>query len=242
MKAEGFGGGTSPLLIVGGGYHACEDDYIPTDSCGVTSPKGNRIYVLDANDGSLEKTFNTDRGVVSDVFVIVDKTTGLAKWAYAADTGGNIYRIGGGANSPFGTTAPGSWTITKIASLGCAGPACASGVQNRKFLMPLDVVEEPLTGAYVILAGSGDREKPLQGFGSAAGVDNYFFRFVDFPTDPNWLAGELPVASGGNGHCNTAIICFDSLLTILKNDNNPLTSETRRRLAWRRTQRAGSCS
>ena len=53
--------------------------------------------------------------------------------------------------------------MTKIASLGCAtaiGCICA-----RKFMMPLDVVEAE--GGYVILIGSGDREKPLMGFDHA---------------------------------------------------------------------------
>ena len=52
--------------------------------------------------------------------------------------------------------------MTKIASLGCATASTAC-TANRKFMMPLDVVED-LDGSYVILVGSGDREKPLMGF------------------------------------------------------------------------------
>ena len=126
--------------------------------------KGNRIYVLDADTGDDgDRRSPPTRGVVADVFVIRDDATGLAKWAYAADMGGNIYRISGvDANTEFGDTDPASWTMTKIASLGCATASTAAR-RTRKFMMPLDVVED-LDGSYVILVGSGDREKPLQGF------------------------------------------------------------------------------
>ncbi len=72
--------------------------------------------------------------------------------------------------------------MTKIASLGCADcrPPAPS---NRKFMMPLDVVEQTSMASYVILVGSGDREKPLMGFDDAYSVDNYFFKIVGPPTD-----------------------------------------------------------
>ena len=76
--------------------------------------------MLDADTGTMLKEFTTDRGVIADVFVITDDATGIAKWAYAADLGGNVYRISGvDANTQFGSTAPANWTMTKIASLGC---------------------------------------------------------------------------------------------------------------------------
>ena len=186
-----------PMLIVGGGYDTCEDE--DPNTC--TAPKGNRVYVLDAETGEWLTEFTTERGVVSDVFVIKDDETGLAKWAYVADLGGNIYRISGlNANTEFGTTAPTSWTMTKIASLGCA---TASATCARKFMMPMDVVEAE--GGYVILIGSGDREKPLLGFDHAATVENYFFKIKDHPADPAWLTGEC---SGAN------LICLSSLLVL----------------------------
>ena len=207
MKVLGFSSGTAPLLILGGGYDACEDVDNPAaaGACGAT-PKGNRIYVLNADTGAILKSFTTDAGVVSDVFVITDHVTGIAKWAYAADLGGNIYRISGvDANTEFEATAPGSWTMTKIASLGCDGSCTA----NRKFMMPLDIVQD-LDGSYVILAGSGDREKPLRGYTVALSVANYMFKIVDRPEDPDWLATDM-------GTCGTEI-CDDLLLTIAADD------------------------
>ena len=50
--------------------------------------------------------------------------------------------------------------------------------------MALDVVEH-LDGSYVILVGSGDREKPLMGFDDACGVTNYFFKIKDHRRTPN---------------------------------------------------------
>jgi type IV pilus assembly protein PilY1 len=187
-----------PMLIVGGGYDICEDG----DPHTCTAPKGNRVYVLDAESGDWLTEFTTDRGVVSDVFVIKDADTGLAKWAYAADLGGNIYRISGAtANAEFGTTPPASWTMTKIASLGCT---TATATCARKFMMPMDVVAAE--GGYVILIGSGDREKPILGFDHAATVSNYFFKINDHPADPAWLTGEC-------GPTNN-LICLSSLLPI----------------------------
>jgi Tfp pilus tip-associated adhesin PilY1 len=97
--------------------------------------------------------------VVGDVFVIND-SSGLAKWAYAADLGGNVYRISGvTANEPIGDADPSDWTLTKVAAVGCATPGtCTDG---RKFMFMPDIVEK--NGTYYLLVGSGDREKPLLG-------------------------------------------------------------------------------
>jgi type IV pilus assembly protein PilY1 len=198
---------TTPMLIVGGGYDSCED--ADPDTCGTT--KGNRVYLLNADTGAWITEFNTDRGVVGDVFVLTDEATGLAKWAYLADLGGNIYRISGAdANSEIADTNPTLWTMTKIASLGCSSVSACT--PNRKFMMPLDIVED-LDGSYVILVGSGDREKPLRGFTSAASVDNYFFKIVDRPTEANWLTTDM-------GTC-TGAICLDALLAVGADDPDP---------------------
>ena len=184
LKAAGYG--TSPLLIMGGGYDTCED----SDPHTCTSTKGNKIYVLNADTGVLLKTLDTDRGVVADVFVVPDSATGMAKHAYVADLGGNVYRINIGAD------APSAWTITKIASLG------GSGTAARKFMFAPDVVES--NGQYVLLLGSGDREKPLLGYANAASVSNYFFMLKDDPA-------VTPVLDDCGG---SSVICLNSLVAI----------------------------
>jgi type IV pilus assembly protein PilY1 len=186
--------GAAPLLIMGGGYDTCEDTD-PNDC--TSSSQGSQIYVLNADTGALLNTLETDRGVIADVVVVPDSTTGLTKLAYAADLGGNIYRIN------IGSDAPADWTITKIASLGCSTAATCS--TNRKFMFAPDVVED--NGDYVLLLGSGDREKPLLSYSAAAGVTNYFFMLRDRPLDSGWLQTELTT-------CGAALICLDSLVAI----------------------------
>ena len=148
FTASGYSGGSSPLLIIGGGYDTCEDYDALTagganHSC-TASTKGNKVYLMNADTGGLLQTFNTDRSVVGDVFVVRDFNEGSNSWepaeyAYVADMGGNIYRISGvDANTPFASTAPGSWTITKIASLGCSGISTCTA--NRKFMFTPDIV------------------------------------------------------------------------------------------------------
>ena len=209
IKTNGYtsAGAPLPMLMMGGGHDTCED--ADPHSC-TSSAKGRYIYVLGADDGTLLKTFTTDRPVVADVFIVPDGTTGLAKYAYVADMGGNLYRISGAsANVPFGATAPADWTMTKIASLGCDSASAVSPslgcLMNRKFLSAPDVVEKD--GVYFLLIGSGDREKPLQAFVVAYEVDNHFFMVKDNPADVDWLNDET-------SNCGSAIICLDSLQAI----------------------------
>lgn len=154
-----------PLIIMGGGYDICEDlDAAPNTTC--SSPKGNRVFVLDADTGVLKQTFTTDRSVVADVTLRDSDGDGLMDIGYAVDTGANIYRINIGVN------APEDWTMTKIAALGCDTAAACS----RKFLHAPEVV---VTEDYnTVLVGSGNRERPLLS-NTATTVDNAFFMIKD---------------------------------------------------------------
>jgi len=227
IKTNGYtsGGVAAPMLIFGGGYNACED----TDPHTCTAAaKGRAVYVLDADDGSLVRNFATDRPVVGDVFVVPDGTTGLARYAYAVDTGGNIYRISGSsANVPFGTALPSTWTITKIASLGCdsagATSPSASCQMNRKFLFAPDIVEKD--GVYHLLIGSGDREKPLMAFTAAYNVNNYFFMVKDNPASASWLGDETAT-------CGSAVICLDSLAFIENDGADPDAADLATMKGW----------
>ncbi|MCY1415684.1 hypothetical protein D9M71_311760 [compost metagenome] len=184
------------MVIFGGGYDNCEDTDNGTanHSCDGSS-KGRKIYVVDADTGEHKQTFTTDRPVVADVTVVPD-ANGLAQYAYAADTGGNIYRI------TFGSAAPGAWSIAKIASLGCATMSSCSA--NRKFMFAPEVVLRD--GVYYLQIGSGDREKPLAGYGAATSVSNYVFNIADKPGDSAWLE---------QGECDSdGTACLSSLLPI----------------------------
>jgi type IV pilus assembly protein PilY1 len=157
-----------PLIIMGGGYDTCEDlDAVPNTTC--SSPKGNRVFVLDADTGVLKQTFTTERSVVADVTLRDSDGDGLVDIGYAVDTGANIYRINIGVN------APEDWTMTKIAALGCDTAAACS----RKFLHAPEVV---VTADYnAVLVGSGNRERPLLN-NAATLVDNAFFMIKDDAT------------------------------------------------------------
>lgn len=190
-----------PMLIMGGGYDTCEDGTSSSNdlnTCTATI-KGDSVFVLDADTGTLLKELSTDRSVVGDITVVTNKITGLVEYAYAVDTGGNVYRI------TIGSSAPASWTITKIASLGCATPSCPGGVANRKFLFAPEVVVTPNFTA--ILVGSGDRERPLLANATTTSVDNAFFMIKDKPSDASWWSSET-------SNCGAALACMDSLLLI----------------------------
>jgi len=201
-----------PLLIMGGGYDACED--ADPNTCTSTS-KGKHVYVLDADTGAMLKTFDTDRSVIADVFIVPD-ASGKAKHGYAVDLGGNVYRIN------IGSAAPADWSMIKIASLGCDTTTACSA--NRKFMFAPDVIENQ--GVYSLLIGSGDREKPLAFYASASSVANHFFKFEDKPTVASWLTEEQT-----NGNCGLPLICKASLYGITTN-NTPTAEQLATKKGW----------
>jgi type IV pilus assembly protein PilY1 len=190
VRVQGY---SNPVVIVGGGYDPCEDNEPNTCS----APKGNRVFVLDADTGTLLKTLDTIRSVAADVTVVDSDANGKVDLAYAVDTGGNIWRI------DIGTAAPSAWTITRVAALGCDTPASCS--PNRKFLHAPEVVVT--AGFNAILVGSGDREHPLMSQ-QAYNVANAFFMVQDKPADPSWLTAEA--ANCGNQN----LICLASLKVV----------------------------
>jgi type IV pilus assembly protein PilY1 len=208
LKAAGYSSGSAPLLIMGGGYDPCED--ADPHTCDADS-KGAKVYVLDPDDGAVLNSFSTGRSVIADVAVVTDPTTGLALHAYAVDLGGNVYRVN------IGTSAPSSWTITKIASLGC--DTTASCTRNRKFMFAPSVLFE--NGSYILLLGSGDREKPREYNNQ---VENYFFMLKDRPADSTWLSTE-------SGACGSAVICLSSLVPIMT-DANPSQDDLAAKKGW----------
>lgn len=215
VKAAGYSGGTAPMLLVGGGYDACEDNFPHTCTA---ANKGNTLYVLDADTGALVKSFPTERGIVADV-TPVNNSSGQLMYAYTTDMGGNIYRLSGPSGALIGTTSPDNWVLTRIASLGCDTATSTCDGKNRKFLYAPDVVFEDNT--YYLMVGSGDREKPL---GDASEVSNYFFMVKDRPTDENWLDATE------NG-CDAAMICLNAL-TPIATDANPTDEALADKKGW----------
>ena len=214
LTASGYISG--PMLIMGGGYDTCHDSD-PNSGC-TSSSKGNKVFLLDAGTGALLKTFTTESSVIADIAIVADSAISPAKYAYVADLGGNVYRISGAtANAPMGTTAPGSWTITKIAAFG------GTGTNNRKFMFLPDLIEGD-SGEYILLLGSGDREKPLSTYTSAAAVQNRFYVVKDKPTDLNWLTSE-------SSNCSTSVMCHESL-TAITTSATPTANDLAAQKGW----------
>jgi type IV pilus assembly protein PilY1 len=201
------GDGTSkPLLLMGGGYDPCED--VDTGSannnCGSSgATKGSQVYVIDASDGSIVRSFPTvtpynnsaARGVVAEPTVV--NSRGVAQYAYIADLGGVVYRIS------FTGDSKDDWRMTPIAKLGC-NDISAGCTANRKFMFQPSVVSSDGVN-FTILVGSGDREKPTTQYTASNGITNYFFAVKDQPGVSNYL----------DNACNSNnYICLSSLLQI----------------------------
>jgi type IV pilus assembly protein PilY1 len=154
---EGFHA-TDPVVVVGAGYDGCEDADVSLPGC--ASPKGSNVYVINADTGTLVKTFGVggtgviSRSVVGEITFVDRNFDGFVDQGYFADTGGGIYRIDFADPGTLAPLSAASWALTKIAQTSGAG---------RKFLFSPSALS---AGGQVRLAiASGDRERPL--------LDNY---------------------------------------------------------------------
>lgn len=191
---------TTPVLVVGGGYDKCEDADTATPAC--TSGKGGFVYVLNADTGALLKTFTTERAVASDIAMIDVTNDGSPDYAYAADTGGNVYRI---TFTNFATKIPSAaadWTIRKVAYTSGGG---------RKFLNAPAVVYSQ--NMIYLALGSGDREHPLRGDYAYDDVVNRFYVYRDsLAAGVGTAAQDLDAMADytSNSSCDTAPILPDA--------------------------------
>lgn len=208
-KLRGYG---RPVIIMGAGYDPTEDLAIPA-----TPDMGNAVLVLDTQDGHVIHTFTTDRPVPADVALVDSDFDSYVDRAYAADLGGNIYRIDferTELDSGTTLTGEGDWHMEKLAALGSSG--------GKKFFYAPDVV---VTRNFtVVLAGSGDREKPL-----SALTQDYFYTVLDRNTAKGLpdgfttlgfsdLVAQSQFASSGNQNG-----CYSALATGEKVVNAPIT-------------------
>ena len=173
-------GYANPVVIFGGGYDASAED------SGATTTMGNAVYVLDALDGSLVKTFSSlagsspaaslSRSIPGDVTLVDYDGDGKVDRAYAVDLGGGVYRID--FESASGNL-PANWTVFKVADLS------AGTSTGRKFFFGPDVVQTRSFAA--LMVGSGDREKPL-----LTATQDHFFQVFDRRTDAGAPASAAP--------------------------------------------------
>ena len=171
-------GYTNPVLIFGAGYDTNEDTEPPT-----ADTMGRGIFILDAVTGDRVWSAQFGAGaasanscagdpcvmtgmkwsVAADVTLVDRDYDGLIDRLYAADTGGNIWRVD---LQPDGTGAVSTWQATLFAALG------GTGTTPRKFLSAPDVVP---TRTYDVVVGiTGDREHPLVGNGANSIVNRFY--------------------------------------------------------------------
>jgi len=189
-------GDEKPVLVMGGGMDACEDEDSSGPPC--ASPKGAKIYVINAETGAIVKTFDTLRSVASDVAMVDVDNNGFVDYAYVADTGGNFYRVdfvdGASTPAPYAKLDSTDWVHYKVAYttgtgspaptiVGTASPQPARA--PRKFFFPPALLYT--AGRVYVAVGSGDREHPLQGSYPFTDVKNRFYVYLDTlaikPTD-----------------------------------------------------------
>jgi len=176
---------TNPVLFMGAGYDPAEDSDPPG-----TATMGKAVLAIDAITGTLLKAWTTDFPVAADVRLVADNA-GYIERVYAADVGGNVYRLAfataGGLPDP----------ISKVASI---DPGRS---QQRKFFYAPGVLKDTdSTGQwfYAVMIGTGDREKPLKNANN-----DFFYVFKDYGGAA--LAHDdlitLAPCTAGTGECLT---------------------------------------
>ncbi|MCE3261649.1 MAG: hypothetical protein K0R43_728 [Pseudoduganella sp.] len=160
---------TDPVIVMGGGYDNCEDANTGAPTC--TSGKGGYVYVLNAATGAKLASFKTKRSVAGDISMVDIDGDGMPDYAYAADLGGNVYRIDF-IDSPATKNglAASAWQMYRVAYTNQA-------TSPRKFMFSPALL---YSKGYVYLAlGSGDREHPLSWQYPYESVKNRFYVALD---------------------------------------------------------------
>jgi type IV pilus assembly protein PilY1 len=162
-----------PVIFMGAGYDNVANDALPQG----TASMGRGILAINGKTGEViwQAGVSPSGGshrvsvsgmaysIASDLAVLDRTGDGKVDRVYAADTGGNIWRV------DTDDTDPANWGVTQLAALG------GSGVSNRKFLYPPDVVFASGTQDFdAVLIGSGDREHPQD-----TSVVNRFYMLKD---------------------------------------------------------------
>lgn len=186
---SGHGSEKTPVLVVSGGY-----DPQKTHESAYAAPLGQAIYMIDADSGAKLFSISSDAdslnnlqapltdSIPADVALLDSDLDGIADRLYAADTGGNVWRL-----DMVGDFS--DWRMTKLAVLGHTQNETSAGVRQF-FGQPVIVrslirietgkqaaVEVP---ADWVLLGSGDRAHPEL----HDSVANYYFALADRQVTP----------------------------------------------------------
>ena len=197
-------GYANPVLIFGAGYDPNEDSEPPS-----VDTMGRGIFVVDALTGSLVwgagsggltnscsgtpcRLLGMTYAVPADITLVDSNADGYVDRAYAADVGGNIWRVD---FEPNGGNTPAYWQVNLLAALGGA----STDATKRKFLYPPDAV---VTSAFTaVMAVTGDREHPLYPM-KATSIVNRFYMIKDIMTGMD-ATGMIPVVDNTSDTTDT---------------------------------------
>ncbi len=198
-------GYANPVLIFGAGYDPNEDAEPP-----IADSMGRGIFVVDAVTGNLvwragpggtsdSCTANPcllkdmAYAVPADLTLLDVNLDGFVDRVYAADTGGNIWRVD---FQPAAGNTPSFWQVNLLAALGGA----STDTTKRKFLFPPDAV---VTSKFTAVMGvTGDREHPLYAMQSTS-IVNRFYMIKDTMNGLD-ASGMVPVADNTTDTLDTA--------------------------------------
>lgn len=209
---------TNPVLIFGAGYDPAED----TEPAPSTNSMGRGILIVDAvtggvlwaalpsctgvtlaTGGTCVITSALTKSIPADITLLDRDIDGYIDRLYAADVGGNVWRVDLEANSP-ATPTFADFQMTKLAALG------GSGNDARKFLFGPDVV--PTNNFDAVVLSSGDREHPLYTDQTTAGlaynVNNRFYLIMD-PNKGKSVASGTAVITDSDLVNQTDVQCID---------------------------------
>ena len=158
------GSETEKMLVFGGGYDAAMDEAV-----GKTTADGNTIYMIDKDANVIWSASDTDMNysIPSDISVIDSDNDGLADRMYAADLGGQVWRVD--FDDVSSST---NFKVKKFADLG-------TGSWQPFFYAPSIALNDDSSDYYISVAlGSGNRTDPL-----AAGSQNRIFMIKDRNAD-----------------------------------------------------------
>jgi type IV pilus assembly protein PilY1 len=256
-------GVAKPMLVFGAGYDTGKDN----PGVGVDDSKGRGIFMVDAYSGSLKwsvtpnETSSTNSqfsdftdGITGSVAVLDSDSDGIADRFYAADTGGNIWRIDMPGDSPFSASTP--WTVHKLAELGGT-----SLTNDRRFFSEPSIVRTFISDTTeissidqqgqatvkvlkqerpyeAILIGSGDRTSPT----SSHSEDKFFMikdphintaSFVSSPTGQQVALPNVITASQLYNYTNNPFGNFvEPLSASQKSAKEQLEIDVSRKKGW----------
>jgi type IV pilus assembly protein PilY1 len=185
-------GDHKPVIIFGGGFDAANKD---TTLIASPDSMGRAIYIVDADSGALLWSVSPAasaganlqetglaHGIAARTVVLDSNGDGVTDRIYAADTGGNVWRV------DLPGTDRSKWSIVRFAALNGSDIA-----NDRRFFNRPDIVRtrHGSMAFDAVLLGSGERNNPL-----ARDVNNRFYQLQDRQVTPYYSARPTAAECG----------------------------------------------